>query len=345
MMAWLAIAAIGHPDASAWPSILLLAAVGAAFAIGQALGARLPVVLPGVVAGAVLVSILASPDALRGSPLSGPLGYANANAGLAVQGVAAGCLAVVPLHGRRRVPMIGLVAALAVVTLLARSAAADIVMLPVLGCAAWGLWRPPVPTRFVALGAGSAVVGCVLVTVMLGTAYHPGPQSSAAKVAEQTLTARRVALWHDALHLVANHPLRGVGPRRFPVESPVARRDPDTRQAHSAYLQAAAEGGVPGLALLLALICTVLARLGLERESSQAAVGAAAVGALAVHASIDYVLQFAALALTAALVAGIATVATRSRGGDHSGEVSPGLAGAAAPPTSDGNPGFTPPTP
>jgi O-antigen ligase len=302
---WQAVASAGHPNARPWPAVALLAGAGVALATGRVVGSRLPVLLPVALALGVLVSLLAGRDALRGLATAGPLGYANADAALAVQGAAAGCLAVVSASGRRRLTAVVVVTALAVVTVLVRSAAADVGLVVVVAATLWCLVRPRrrVPA-VVAAAAGVAVVCAVIATAAAGSAYDARATHGVDTVATHAVSARRVALWHDAVTLTARHPWRGVGPRRFPVESPTARRDADTRQAHSAYLQAGAETGVPGMALLVALLLALLARTAVASPPARAAVGAAALGAIALHASVDYVLQFPAVVVVAALVAG-----------------------------------------
>ncbi len=337
LAAWQGVAAVGRSGASPRPAIGLLAGIAAVLAAAQAIGRRWPVGAPTVVAAAVLVVLLANPDALRGDPAAGPLGYANADAALAVQGAAAGCVALVGVGGRRRALLAALVVALTVVTFSTRSVAASVVLVPVLAVAGLHALRRGPAARPLAAAMGIAAAGCVLATALLGMTYRPAARpNSAERFAEQALTTTRVALWHDAAQLTTSHPLRGVGPERFPAQSPVARRDRDVRQAHSGYLQAAAEGGVPAIVLLLALVGAVLGRLGAERASARAAVGVAAVGALAVHASMDYVLHFPAVVLVAAGVAGLATARASQAG--YSG-------GAAVSAEAAGKPGLTPPSP
>jgi O-antigen ligase len=314
---WQLVAAAGHDGARPWRVVAVIAIAGASLVVGAVAGGRLPVAVPTVVAVVVLVALVTSPDALHGRAAAAPLHYANADAALAVQGVAAACLAVVAARQRSRVVTASLCVlgvALVVVTLLLRSVAADAVMVAVLAVATWAVVRRTAPVRAVAAVALTAVVLCVVVTAAAGAAYKSGHGVTADRIAESTVTVTRVALWHDAVRLIADHPLRGVGPRRFEVASAFARRDPDTRQAHSAYLQAGAEGGVPAMVLLVALVGAVLARLAVTRTAA-GAVGAAAVGALTVHASIDYVLQFPAVVAAAGVTAGVAMASRRgSRG-------------------------------
>src|SRR5204862_1188872 len=76
------------------------------------------------------------------------------------------------------------------------------------------------------------------------------------------LTEHRVGLWHDALTLSREKPLRGSGPDTFSELSTVAQQTagPD-RRPHSAPLQISAELGVPGVVLLAAAYGWVLLAL------------------------------------------------------------------------------------
>jgi O-antigen ligase len=91
--------------------------------------------------------------------------------------------------------------------------------------------------------------------------------------------------------------------------SPTARADPDTREAHSVTLQMAAETGWPGAAVVLLLLLWAVARPLVDTPADRPTVviTATAAGALAVHASIDYVLGFPAVVAVAAFVLGAGT--------------------------------------
>src|SRR6185369_4744596 len=99
----------------------------------------------------------------------------------------------------------------------------------------------------------------------------------------------------------------GVGIGRFAVESPTARSDADARWAHDEFLQVGAEAGIPAMALMIAIFLWAVVRLTATRRVRWGvAIGAAAVAALGVHASIDYVLHFPAVGFVAAGVLGSA---------------------------------------
>ena len=72
--------------------------------------------------------------------------------------------------------------------------------------------------------------------------------------------ASRKALWSAAVNMGADHPLLGVGPGRFGIESPnYVTDDPVNLQrpfAHNSYLEIFAETGFPGLIAFLAMLLT-----------------------------------------------------------------------------------------
>jgi O-antigen ligase len=134
------------------------------------------------------------------------------------------------------------------------------------------------------------------------------------RAVDATLTERRVALWHDAVVLMGDHPLSGVGPGRFELTSPTALADADTRQAHNEFLQQGAETGVLGFLLLTALFLWGFVRLMVKRRPDiTTALAAASLAALGIHASVDYILHFPAIPAVAAALVGSATAKSMSR--------------------------------
>ena len=158
------------------------------------------------------------------------------------------------------------------------------------------------PARRVAAAGLAALVALVGVTAGLAVAHDANPDLT--DPAARVLTERRLDLWDDAVGLAAEHPVTGVGAGRFEEESATARASRDTKPAHSTWLEAAAETGVPGALLLLALALWPLAAVGTGRA---AAVGAAAWTAYCLHASVDYVTDSVGVVVLAALVVGLST--------------------------------------
>jgi len=297
--AWLVVCGIARPG-NPWPQLAVLGATVGAYVVGRTQGARRPVFVPAAVAVSILVATVASgPAALSGGPLAPPLGYGNANGALYTLGVASAC-AVAILANKEPVRLVAGVLAVVFVGLaiatLSKTAAVLAVGVLVMGAMAGRLGR------WVVVVAPLVVVATFAVTVVLGLAHGSLPSLF------EELSARRTALWRDAMEIIAADPVFGAGPGMFAETSPIAVGDADARWAHSAYLQVGAETGVVGAVLLGLLLLWVFGALYRSRQDVRLiVVGTAAVTAFAVHASIDYVAHFPALVIVAALLAGLAS--------------------------------------
>jgi O-antigen ligase len=139
-------------------------------------------------------------------------------------------------------------------------------------------------------------------TIFLGASFSRTTQpSSLQRAAVSAVDEHRLVLWHDAFVIMRDHPVTGVGPRRYQVVSPIASRDPDSRWAHNEFLQQGAEGGAAGLVLLAALFLWAFSRLLVVRvPDAITALSAASLAALGIHACIDYVMHFPAISIMAA---------------------------------------------
>ena len=123
-----------------------------------------------------------------------------------------------------------------------------------------------------------------------------------------TLKTYRGDYWRVALGSFADHPLGGVGTAGYQVEW---IRERDSRvfafDAHSLYVETLAELGLVGLLLLGALFAAVAG--GLRRAYRAAAdeplvaAAAAALGAFAIHAGLDWDWEVPAVTLPALLLA------------------------------------------
>ncbi len=91
----------------------------------------------------------------------------------------------------------------------------------------------------------------------------------------------RFSLWADCFVIISRHPVLGVGPQNWPV---VAAEFgwPEGKEAHSVWIQTAAEVGVPGALFLLMFYGVTVVRLwpiargrtpGVETSTSMFAVG------------------------------------------------------------------------
>jgi hypothetical protein len=117
----------------------------------------------------------------------------------------------------------------------------------------------------------------------------------------------RYIYWDIALHTAVAHPLVGVGTGGFQVEWLRERtKDEGARDAHSLYIETAAELGLVGLALLALFIAGVVgsARIAYRRESTLVSGWCAALAAFAFHAGIDWDWEMPALSLVAIVLAG-----------------------------------------
>lgn len=292
----------------------LVAGAAAVFAAGRVIGTRWPragVVIIVLVGG--VLAAWAAGDILRDRPLGRPFGYDNATAAFFVQVAAAGGMLTVRSRGSLAIAgMAILTGSFALVPFLVGSLAAEILVVAVLvvGMLGWfGRQRSKLVVVLIAVVFGSVLVA----TVVLGATYS-AQGNQPPGVLRDALSERRLALWHDGLQLIHRHPLFGVGISRFDDVSEVARADPDTRLAHNEYLQVAAEAGIVGGVLVAALSAWVILRTAAEAPGERrtwALIASAACGALAIHASVDYVMHTAAVPLTAAYLSGIASAGGR----------------------------------
>jgi O-antigen ligase len=264
-----------------------------------------------VAAGAFLI---VRPGAFDPGPLQGPFGYANAAGSFFALAAVAGLMVAVsgPTPWAR---VAGVVAALAFAAVpISRGSVAPAALL-VLAPLALLSARRPAGVRVVVAAAVALFLATLLATAILGASGDPGRRPAGVTgAAESALSGRRLTLWHEALALMAEHPVTGVGPGRFAEASEVARRDRDARWAHHEFLQRGAEEGVPGLVLLVSLVLWGFWRLWTAPSPDAAtALGAAALAVVAMHACVDYVFHFPAIPVAAAALLGTAQVATRAR--------------------------------
>lgn len=300
----------GYPRAV----VALLVATTSAFMLCRLAGTVDRAAVPGLllVVGSI-VAVAAGDDLFSREALSGPFGYSTARAAFFVPVAMAG-LIVASASSHAVLKMLGLGGAVvaAAVVLATTSIAAAVVLLglPALSLLAWK-----------SLGANAAVSACAVLfltalsaTVILGATYRTGAIGGEGVAAP--LTERRLALWGDALALMKEHPITGVGTGHFRYASPTARSDSDARWAHNEFLEQGAETGVIGLALTVLLVGWGFLRLAAAPPDAVTVLAAAAVAAVGIHASIDYILHFPAVPLAVAALVGGATAHPRNDGDD-----------------------------
>lgn len=288
----------------------LLACAGAV-AAGRALGTVHRALVPAaVIAVAVVVAIGNLATLIGGGPPGGPFGYENATGAFFAQGAIAGVSAAV---ATRRAPLavLAVVAAL-VFAMLAGSA--SVVAAGSLGVALVALLVIVRPRW-----ARAAVVICALLflavlvtTIALGATYREGDRVGGLEGGLRSVsTERRVALWHAALEILAEKP-GGVGPGRFDNVPPRLLPDQDARWADNGFLQQGAELGWLGLILTVLLFLWGFAGLLVHpAPDAFVALGAAALAALGIHASVDHILHVPAIPLLAAALVGSAQATAR----------------------------------
>jgi O-antigen ligase len=301
LAAWIVVSALvqtGNP----WPQVAIVGAATISYAAGRVLGGRRAVSVLAIVVVIILVGIVAGgPSTVSGGPVVPPLGYANANGAVFVIGAAA-ALAIATVADQEPVRRVGGVLGVILVgiTLRTESRAAAVLAIGVLLVAVaahrlrrWVVWVGPL-----------FILATVTVTVGLGLT-HTSPRFSPLV---EGLSELRTQLWREALEISAAEPVFGVGPGMFAQASPSALADSDTRWAHSAYLQAAAEIGIVGVVLLSLVLLWVFGALYRSWQDLRfIVIGTAAATAVAVQAAIDYLAHFPVVMIVAALFTGLAS--------------------------------------
>jgi len=198
--------------------------------------------------------------------------------------------------------------------------------------AAAGLERARLPARTGRV-AGIAAAGLAAVVVALAAvAYLPDAWESfktpygrtgadpAARLAN--LNGNRYEIWSSSVDAFRADPLRGIGAGTFEFWWNQDARDPEfLRDAHSLYLEMAAELGVPGLLLVLiavlgALLAGVRARTRPSRSrTGRGLIGAGVAGfaAWAVAAGVDWMWEATAVTVLALVVVSCVVAADGTR--------------------------------
>jgi O-antigen ligase len=242
----------------------------------------------GALAAGLLVLLALSPTRARIAGVLVTVGLGGAAAG-ALAAVAGG-LRTEPGTSAAALP--ALLAAMAVCGLAARAARADA---PV-------TWLRP------AAVAATVLVLAGTIGAMISTERVPGrdlPEAGPQRLA--SVQSNRYAYWKVAAEAFADRPLTGEGSGGFRTAWLREREFREAvRDAHSLYLETAAELGLVGLAALGLLVAGCA--LAAARAGPAAAGSVAALAAIALHAGIDWdwelpALTLVALALAASLIA------------------------------------------
>jgi O-Antigen ligase len=173
--------------------------------------------------------------------------------------------------------------------------------------------REAVLPRVRLLAAGALVLAlagsAVAVTQVERQGGRDDPEATPGRLA--SVQSNRYAYWKVALRTFGDHPLDGVGSGGFQAEWLRERpfREP-VRDAHSLYLETPAELGLPGLALVLALLASV--GVAARAAAARYAGPVAALAAYALHAGVDWDWELPALTLVALVLAGLVLSAGES---------------------------------
>jgi peptidoglycan/xylan/chitin deacetylase (PgdA/CDA1 family) len=309
-------------EGSPWAMAGLFGLTASAFVLGRLSAMVTPVLAPGAVVALAAALLLTGPlDTIGSIQSSGILGYPNARSAFFIQAAVAALMVAVRARGRGRALAAAAALAFAAVPFANRSTGAVLsaaVLAPAAVAAFLGRG-----SRIVMGACIAAVAVAVVVTTVLAITYSPEADIPVVSRAVDALPERRVELWQDALSILREHPLTGVGPGRFVVASPLARTDADARWAHNGFLQVGAETGLVGLALLALLFAWGLVRLwSSPGDPRLALLGMVAIAALGVHATVDYILHFPIIPVTTAALVGTATARRmRARSGVSVGTV------------------------
>lgn len=249
----------------------------------------------------VALAYLALAALLTDHPGRGAIGYANANAALAVQLVAVSGL--VALHRPARWHGLAAVA-IGVIALLANASqggtATGLIVLVavVVGILHRGARRrwPPV-----LLSLATCILAVAVLVSLARRAIWPDWAWTA-------LTRVRHDMWNAAWAAFRRAEKFGFGPGGYAQVNPWAR-DADTMSAHSLPLQTAAELGGVGLILLTLLFLCGLAWAAVAHTPRAAWITVAAWTALSTHAFMDHLLEYWPIPLATGLVLGYGLVA------------------------------------
>jgi hypothetical protein len=186
-----------------------------------------------------------------------------------------------------------------------QGAAMAVVLAVLAGAAAALQWRAAGTTgtelRRARPLAVATLVLALAATAVLAAQVERADTTGASRLA--SVQSNRYEYWKVAARSFADHPLIGVGAGGFQAEW--LRERPfreGVRDAHSLYLETAAELGIVGLALLALLFGGIAAA---ARRALPALAGSvAALAAWALHAGLDWDWEMPALTLVAIVLAG-----------------------------------------
>jgi hypothetical protein len=283
-----------------WPFIALLAGTVGAVLLADRLGQTSRRAVLWVLLAAPLLIAVVHQRSLLGA---GPLGYSNASGALFLVAATAGLvLAFSPGSSLSR----QMAATLAVVWLMAPwLLAARTAALGGLALMVSVMFLPRLQLRRVVAVGGVLALLVGLLFLGLGLVYEPGPRSGPVdRVVDASLGELRVVLWSEAVDIVAESPVTGVGLGGFQESSPTALVREDARWAHNEFLQTAAETGVPGAVVVLASALWLLLYVRAGAGDARSILVTVTLVAVVINANLDYIWHFAEVPLGLGLLIG-----------------------------------------
>jgi hypothetical protein len=177
--------------------------------------------------------------------------------------------------------------------------------------------------RLLGLGLAAAVLAACAVLAVGGRTADTAGSLTGSRLT--IASPDRAAEARAALRVAAERPLTGTGPGRAALTWVQNHRRVTSRYAHNEYLQALAELGFVGLALLVVLLASLARTIWRGRRHAPStaiwAGAAAGLAALAVHSALDFLWHLPAIPLAGAVLAGLILPATI--GQNQKGETPP----------------------
>jgi O-antigen ligase len=165
------------------------------------------------------------------------------------------------------------------------------------------------PATVLAISIALMVVGGLVLAATEGKPEGTSPMPGATPARLGSIDSNRYRYWEEAGSTFLEHPLIGIGSGGFQVEwLKVYNRYDASGDAHSLYLESAAELGIVGVAILLLFLGGVAGSvLRLYRVHRGPAAGlAAGLAAWAFHAGLDWDWEMPAVTLPALVLAAAA---------------------------------------
>jgi len=171
------------------------------------------------------------------------------------------------------------------------------------------------PATVLAVTVAAMVAGGLLLAAVEGKPEATSPVRGASPERLASIDTNRYLYWEQAGRLFGDHPLVGFGSGGFSTAwLQVPKRFDASGDAHSLYLETAAELGIVGLVFLaMFLVGMAVSVLRLYRIDHSAAAGlAAGLSVWAFHAGLDWDWEMPAVTLPALLLAAAAIAGSES---------------------------------